>query len=228
MGLVLQSNALPSGSATQGRDKGMPNNYWRTPERVLAPAYDLQRHDREAAGIPVIGDAECFGLDPFATRTGVPSHVRAAHYLREDRRKPMGGGAFAQPWKPLAGDALAWANPPYGRDLLGPSMRLQMEQAATGVWLVNLVPASTDVGWFHECWQTAAQVCFWKGRIKFEDPTRKRKEKNSPLFASALFHWPGDVRCDMRMELFHEVYSEHGIVVPCGELSAREAGRLVS
>jgi len=193
----------------------MANNYWRTPKRVLEPAYALQRGDKG-----YVGAGRSFALDPFAARRGLSSHVVAEHFLYEDRRRANGGGAFAEPWKPLARLGLAWANPPYGRDILGACMRLQQAQAADGVWLVNLVPASTDVAWFHECWESAAQVCFYKGRIKFEDPTASREKKNSALFPNVSFHFPGDVNQEHRMERFDRIYSEHGIVVPCGELAS--------
>lgn len=201
----------------------MANDYWRTPARVLAPAYLLQAADTfrvHRTVTPGVGIGSVpFGLDPFATKRGVTSHVRADHYLREDRRRRHGGGAFAEAWKPLARDKLGWGNPPYGRDKLGPSMARMMDQADTGVWFLGLVPASTDVKWFHACWAHADQVCFHRGRIKFEDP-RPRPEKNSALFPNVTFHWAGDVRREARMEAFHRIYSGHvGIVVPCKQLA---------
>lgn len=187
----------------------MSNDNWRTPAPVMVPMSAMS----PGAGI---------ALDPFAVAKGKPTAVRAAHYIYEDRRKKLGGGGLIADWRDIAGDGLTFAQPPYGREKLGACMAKIVEQGFDNeVWSLALVPASTDVKWFHQCWETAAQVCFWKGRIKFIDPNATRK--NSALFPNVVFHYPGRIHVAARMKRFHRLFSECGIVVPCRELAAQTA-----
>ena len=188
----------------------MGNDNWRTPAPVLVPM---------SAMAPRVG----ITLDPFAVPRGKHTDVVAEHYLYEDRRRPLGGGGLIADWRDIAADGLTFAQPPYGREKLGPCMqKIVHEGSANKVWTLALVPASTDVKWFHEAWGTAAQVCFWKGRIKFVDPEPTGR-KNSALFPNVVFHYPGRIHAAARMRRFHRIFSQHGIVVPCRELSRKYA-----
>lgn len=188
----------------------MSNDYWRTPARVMVPM---------AAMSPRVG----ISLDPFSARKGKPTNVVAQHYLYEDKRKPMGGGGLIADWRELAGDGLTFAQPPYGREKLGTCMeKIRREGFENKVWTLALVPASTDVGWFHDQWECAAQVCFWKGRIKFVSPGKT----NSALFPNVVFHYPGRVHQLARQKRFERIFSQKGIVVPCRQLAFAGVGAL--
>jgi len=119
----------------------MGNDNWRTPAPVMVPMSRMA---------PRIG----ISLDPFAVPRGKPTAVKAQHYIYEDRRRHLGGGGLIADWRDIAGDGLAFAQPPYGREKLGPCMRKIIEEGSTNeVWTLALVPASTDVKWFHEAWE---------------------------------------------------------------------------
>jgi hypothetical protein len=160
-------------------------------------------------------------VDPFPVPRGKPTAVEAQHYIYEEKRKRLGGGGLIANWRDVARDGLVYAQPPYGRAKLGTCMeKIVSEGTDNKVWTLALVPASTDVAWFHRCWQSAAQVCFWKGRIRFIDD---RKQKNSALFPNVVFHFPGRIQVASRMKRFHRLFAEKGIVVPCRELAVADA-----
>jgi len=56
-----------------------------------------------------------------------------------------------------------WCNPPYGRRIADWIYKAATSEATT----VLLVPARTDVKWFHEIVIPRAEVRFIKGRLKF-------------------------------------------------------------
>ena len=56
-----------------------------------------------------------------------------------------------------------WCNPPYGRRIADWIYKAAVSEATT----VLLVPARTDVKWFHEIVIPHAEVRFIKGRLKF-------------------------------------------------------------
>ena len=56
-----------------------------------------------------------------------------------------------------------WCNPPYGRRIADWIYKAAVSEATT----VLLVPARTDVKWFHEIVIPRAEVRFIKGRLKF-------------------------------------------------------------
>jgi len=61
---------------------------------------------------------------------------------------------------------LVYVNPPYGREI-GHWMRKCADEAQAGADIIALVPARTDTVWFRVCWDTAASICFWRGRLTF-------------------------------------------------------------
>lgn len=65
-----------------------------------------------------------------------------------------------QPW-----EGVVWCNPPYGREV-GDWIRKGYESAMDGATVVMLVPASTDVAWFHD-YATKGEMRFVRGRLKF-------------------------------------------------------------
>jgi phage N-6-adenine-methyltransferase len=61
----------------------------------------------------------------------------------------------------------AWMNPPYGREVYAWTRKARLE-AAAGALVVGLLPASTDLAWWHEDVLGHAEVLRWyRGRIRF-------------------------------------------------------------
>jgi site-specific DNA-methyltransferase (adenine-specific) len=116
-----------------------------------------------------------FTLDPCATvqNAKLPRfHTEAANGLE-------------QSW---AGERV-FMNPPYGREIYAWTRKARRE-AASGVLVVGLVPASTDLAWWHEdVVAVGAEVRYIRGRVRFltDGPYRA-----SGFFASVVVVWkPG-------------------------------------
>lgn len=119
---------------------------WCTPPELLA---------RVRAVAPI-------GLDPCSNRD---SQVRAARAIsREDT--PDG---LSADWRALLGqEALAYVNPPYGRQL-GRWVQKCADEAARGAEVVLLCPARPGTRWWRAgvLQGRAARVCFLFGRPRF-------------------------------------------------------------
>lgn len=60
-----------------------------------------------------------------------------------------------------------WMNPPYGREIYAWTRKARAE-AAAGALVVGLLPASTDLAWWHDDVLGHANVVRWyRGRIRF-------------------------------------------------------------
>jgi phage N-6-adenine-methyltransferase len=94
---------------------------------------------------------------------------------------------------------LVFVNPPYGRALPKWVDKCRWE-ASNRTEIVLLVPARTDTRWFP--W-SAACVCFWRGRIKFE----AEGESNPAPFPSALIYW------GPRVDAFRYAFQDAGQIV---------------
>ena len=68
-----------------------------------------------------------------------------------------------------------YVNPPYGRGI-----RKWIERANEADVAVFLLPARTDTRWFQKCLETASEIRFVRGRLKFGDAT------NSAPFPSVI------------------------------------------
>ena len=90
-----------------------------------------------------------------------------------------------------------WMNPPYGRDM-GKWVEKAFRESRKGATVVCLVPARTDVKWWHE-WAMRGEITFIKGRLKFmkADGARlahngeavrsgRKKAQNTAPFATAF------------------------------------------
>jgi site-specific DNA-methyltransferase (adenine-specific) len=99
-------------------------------------------------------DAEFhFTLDPCCR----PETAKCARYFTEQ------DDGLAQSW---AGERV-FMNPPYGREIAAWTRKARQE-AERGVLVVGLLPASTDLGWWHEDVLAAgAEVRFIRGRVRF-------------------------------------------------------------
>lgn len=71
---------------------------------------------------------------------------------------------LSQPW-----DGVVWCNPPYGRNVWKWILAASVACGARGATVVMLLPARTDVRWFHDYiyQKDWVEVRFIKGRLKF-------------------------------------------------------------
>lgn len=118
-------------------------------------------------------DAEFrFTLDPCATA----ENAKCARYFTE-----LDNG-LAQSW---AGERV-FMNPPYGREVYGWTKKAAAE-ARNGALVVGLLPASTDLAWWHEDVVAAgAEVRYIRGRVRFLTGGPYRA---SGFFASVIVVW---------------------------------------
>lgn len=65
------------------------------------------------------------------------------------------------------GGERCWMNPPYGREIYAWTRKARLE-AALGALIVGLLPASTDLAWWHDDILGHAEIVKWyRGRIRF-------------------------------------------------------------
>ena len=82
-------------------------------------------------------------------------NAKCEHYIDED----MDG--LKQPWS-----GVAFCNPPYGRDV-DKWVAKAVRETLNGVTTVMLLPARTDVQWFHKYIYNRFETRFIRGRLKF-------------------------------------------------------------
>lgn len=73
-----------------------------------------------------------------------------------------------------------WCNPPYGRETGAWVKKAHDDHTKFGTTVVMLLPARTDVKWFHEYIYGKTEIRFLKGRLKFGD------SKNPAPFPSMI------------------------------------------
>jgi phage N-6-adenine-methyltransferase len=179
--------------ATGGTDN------WRTPSVVL----DLVR---QLAGGSI-------GLDP-CTDDANPTKADRFYFPPTDGLREL--------WR---GFGMVFVNPPYSdnAEWLNACVRRFMVPDDSGDQCVALVPARTDTRWWHGVVFTARLVCFWRGRLRFEDP--ESPTANSAPFPSALLYWGS------KPEDFARIFGPHGWIVrtdtstECGTNEALAAER---
>lgn len=125
-----------------------------------------------------------FTLDPCAT----PETAKCGRFYTE------ADDGLAQSW---AGERV-FMNPPYGREVYAWTQKAR-EESARGALVVGLLPASTDLAWWHnDVVSVGAEVRYIRGRVRFltDGPYRA-----SGFFASVIVVWmpraPHSLGCDM-------------------------------
>lgn len=79
-----------------------------------------------------------------------------------------------------------WMNPPYGREIY-PWTRKAREESKAGALVVGLLPASTDLAWWHDdVVGHAAEIRYLRGRVRFLTGGPYRA---SGFFASVVVIW---------------------------------------
>jgi site-specific DNA-methyltransferase (adenine-specific) len=113
-----------------------------------------------------------FTLDPCATviNTKVPTN----YYTEADNGLEL-------PW---TGERV-FMNPPYGREIYAWTRKARLE-AADGALVVGLLPASTDLQWWHDDVVGIAEVRYIRGRVRFLTGGPYRA---SGFFASVIVIW---------------------------------------
>jgi phage N-6-adenine-methyltransferase len=113
-----------------------------------------------------------FTLDPCAT----PENAKVPRFYTE------ADDGLSKSW---AGERV-FMNPPYGREIYAWARKARLE-AANGAIVVGLLPASTDLAWWHEdVIGHAVQVTYLRGRVRFLTGGPYRA---SGFFASVIVLW---------------------------------------
>jgi site-specific DNA-methyltransferase (adenine-specific) len=112
-----------------------------------------------------------FTLDACATK----DNAKVAAFFDE----PADG--LAQDWT----GQRVWMNPPYGREIYAWTRKAR-ESAERGALVVGLLPASTDLAWWHDDVAGHAEVRFIRGRVRFLTGGPYRA---SGFFASVVVVW---------------------------------------
>lgn len=128
------------------------------------PADLFRRLDREFA----------FTLDAAASAT----NAKCASYFTER------DDGLAQPWAPHR----VWVNPPYGKEI-GPWVAKAYAESRHGAIVVMLLPASTDLPWWHEYAMRADELRFLRGRVHFVAPDGARAR--NAFFSSVVVIFAG-------------------------------------
>jgi phage N-6-adenine-methyltransferase len=131
------------GSDHNHRAQGTGENEWYTPAQYIEAAREL------------LGG---FDLDP-ATSDAAQARVKAANWFTKE------DDGLAQEWR-----GKVWLNPPYAQPLIQQFVDKLVEEVEAGnvTEAILLTHNYTDTGWFHAAERAAANICFTRGRIRFE------------------------------------------------------------
>lgn len=112
-----------------------------------------------------------FTLDPCATHES----AKCERYFTEEQ------DGLSRDW----GKERVFMNPPYGREVYAWTKKAR-ESAERGALVVGLLPASTDLAWWHDDIVGRAEVRYLRGRVRFLTGGPYRA---SGFFASVIVIW---------------------------------------
>ena len=115
-------------------------DWWTSDEWATPPEFVAQLEQEFGA----------FTLDPCAREESAKAPL---YYTTED-------DGLRQPW-----DGHAFVNPPYSAP--GPWVEKAIAESGRGTTSLLLLPAATDVGWFHDLVLVHCNVRFIRGRLRF-------------------------------------------------------------
>jgi site-specific DNA-methyltransferase (adenine-specific) len=117
-----------------------------------------------------------FSLDPCCTKESAKA---SRFFMLEDN-------GLAQDWHTASGGGAVWMNPPYSD--CEAWVAKAIAESARGCTVVTLLPARTDVGWFHLALaaQPRAEFYFCRGRLRFEGA-----EGSAPFPSVVIVFRPG-------------------------------------
>jgi phage N-6-adenine-methyltransferase len=118
-----------------------------------------------------------FNLDPCATSA---NHKCFSFFTEADN-------GLTIPWVEMMAplEVRAFMNPPYGREVAAWTHKAR-EEADKGALVVGLLPASTDLAWWHEDVWRHAEIRYIRGRVRFLTGGPYRA---SGFFASVIVIW---------------------------------------
>lgn len=150
-------------------------NEWYTPERYI----ELARN--------VLGEID---LDPASSDLANET-VKARLFYSEDN------DGLTKPWR-----GRVWMNPPYSADLVSKFAEKFVDEyndgnITEGIVLVN---NATETAWFAGMVEAATAVCFPRGRIRYQSPTR---ESLAPLQGQAFLYFGENG--DKFLQVFSEI-----------------------
>jgi phage N-6-adenine-methyltransferase len=127
---------------------------------------------------------------------------------------PLGADGFFTEWsnglvKSWQSYDLVYVNFPYSKAKLWADKILV--EAAEGVEVITLCPARPDSKWFFRlAWDSAAAICFWRGRLRFVGAP-----SSAPFPSAVLYH-------GRHPDIFAEAFGDAGkIVVPSPPVPSR-------
>ena len=130
--------------------------HWETPPEIFDPLEDEFR----------------FTLDPCAT----PETAKCKRYYTE------ASDGLSAPWV----NERVFMNPPYGREVYAWTKKAREAAANNYSLVVGLLPASTDLAWWHDDVIGHAEVRYIRGRVRFLTGGPYRA---SGFFASVICIW---------------------------------------
>lgn len=164
---------------------------WCTPPSVLAPV-------RETFGGTI-------DLDPCWNPNAITEPLVGFDYERR------GEDGLTQPWDFILGcRTRVFVNPPFGRAL--PAwVDKAIAEARKGAEIIMLLPAAVDTKHFRRVAETASEIAFWRGRIRFLGAAQ-----GAPM-ACALAYWnPRSPVIPTGPTRFERAFSPVAWVVPGG------------
>lgn len=155
------------------------DNEWYTPAKYIELA-------REVMG--------SIDLDP-ASSIKAQETVQAKTYFTKEQ------DGLTRDW-----GGRVWMNPPYSQPEVGAFAEKLATSFAAGAIeeAIVLTNSASDTAWFHRLASLASAICFPRGRIRFESPSR---QSNSPAMAQTFFYFGDDA------DRFNIAFSEIGIVM---------------
>lgn len=171
-----------------GKKQGWPN--WTTPKEVLDS----------------ISEIGVIALDPCSNEH---SQVCAPLKLAEH--------GLVKSWVELLREnklsGITYVNPPYNR--AKEFVRKCIIEQLSGVEIIALLASRTDTQWTKACLQTGDALCFWEGRIHFENPPPD-SEGDAPSIPSVLYYW-GPRRWE-----FCRAFDKHGFCMDLRQIRQRQ------
>jgi len=159
------------------------DEHWNTPDNILKPI-------RRMAGGQIY-------LDPCSNPTS-----RVGSVLAWDEAY----NGLRHKWVPHT-VGLVYCNPPYGRKIIRWAKKIRTETTERLSEIVAVLPARVDTAWWHNFIKPSATAfCFYRGRLKFYSPARK-KLTPAPFPTVITYHGP-------RVGLFLEEFSAFGWTFP--------------
>lgn len=166
-----------------------PGSVQRDSDSWFTPSYYIELSRQ------VMGSID---LDPFSSST-------ANEVVNASRFFDIKQNAFKQKWFKKPGTV--FMNPPYGRDLIKPSVEIFVKHLLENSILeaIVLVNNATETKWFQLLLKHTSSACFVSKRISFDSPDGKNVSGNT---RGQVFFYFGP-----NTKLFEQTFSEVGIVM---------------